>query len=146
MQDRLRRSLHQSETLLVISGYSFGDAHLNEIIFDAAARRERSEIVAFCHTAIPDVLAKRAAITPNIQVVTGKEAILGGVRGDWKPSEELPEGLWKDDAFVLPAFHNLAAFLARSVSREPEGDAALKALLAAAGTTSAAATGAEGNG
>jgi hypothetical protein len=48
LQDRFRRALLQQETLVLISGYSFGDEHLNEMIFDAAAHRERSEIVAFC--------------------------------------------------------------------------------------------------
>src|SRR5438445_3684758 len=50
LQDRLRRALHQPETLLIVAGYSFGDAHLNELLFDAATRRERSEFVAFCYS------------------------------------------------------------------------------------------------
>src|ERR1700683_544132 len=57
LQDRLRRALHQPETLVIVSGYSFGDDHLNEMLFDAAARRERSEIVAFCYSGIPSPLA-----------------------------------------------------------------------------------------
>jgi hypothetical protein len=39
LQDRLRRALNHPETLMLISGYSFGDAHLNEMLFDAAGRR-----------------------------------------------------------------------------------------------------------
>lgn len=67
LQDRFRRSLHRPETLALVSGYAFGDDHLNEIIFDAATRRERSEIIVFCFDTIPDALADRAAVTPNIQ-------------------------------------------------------------------------------
>ena len=39
LQDRLRRSLNEPETLMLISGYSFGDEHLNEMLFDSAMRR-----------------------------------------------------------------------------------------------------------
>lgn len=118
LQDRLRRSLHENETLTIISGYSFGDEHLNEMIFDAALRCERSEFVVFCFSAIPDVLAKKAALTPNIQVVTGKEAILSGQRGDWLLNKDLPQGLWVDDQFALRDFKCLAEFLARSVPQD----------------------------
>ncbi|MCH8111416.1 MAG: SIR2 family protein [Proteobacteria bacterium] len=123
LQDRLRRALHQPETLLLVVGYSFSDSHLNELLFDAAVRRERSEFVAFCHSKIPDLLADRAAITPNLQVVTGREAILGGVRAEWKPPEDAPPNVWDDGQFALCDFRNLATYLARSATREHEVDA-----------------------
>ena len=125
LQDRLRRALHEPETLLIIVGYSFGDSHLNELIFDAATRRERNEFIAFCYSEIPDVLAQRAAITPNLQVVSGHEAIIGGVRAKWSTPENAPPNLWGDGQFALRDFRNLAAYLARSASREPSNDAVL---------------------
>ncbi len=128
LQDRLRRALHQPETLLLVAGYSFGDSHLNDLLFDAAVRRERSEFVAFCHSEIPASLADRAATTPNLQVVAGREAILGGVRAEWKPPEEVPPGVWDDGQLALRDFRNLAAYLARSATREHEGDAVLRDL------------------
>jgi len=128
LQDRLRRALHQPETLLLVAGYSFGDSHLNELLFDAAVRRERSEFVAFCHSEIPGSLADRAATTPNLQVVAGREAILGGVRAGWKPPEEAPPGVWDDGQLALRDFRKLAAYLARSATREHEGDAVLRDL------------------
>ena len=70
LHDRFRRSLHQPETLVLISGYSFSDDHLNEQIFDAATRRERSEFIAFLYSDIPPALAERAEITPNLQIVS----------------------------------------------------------------------------
>lgn len=109
LQDRLRRALHQPETLVLMSGYRFGDDHLNELIFDAAARHERSEFVAFSYAEIPDVLAERAAIAPNIQVVTGDEAILGGVRASWKEPEDPPPDLWVDGQLGLRDFRHLGA-------------------------------------
>lgn len=129
LQDRLRRSLHQPETLLIVTGYSFGDAHLNELLFDAAARRERSEYVVFCFSEIPDILSHRATITPNIQVVSGQEAILGGVRAKWQTVEDAPPNLWPDGQFGLRDFANLAAYLARSTTREPENDTVIRKIV-----------------
>ena len=132
LQDRLRRALRLPETLTIISGYAFGDAHLNEILFDAAARRERSEFFAFCYSEIPEVLSNRALTTPNLQVIGGSEGILGGVRAKWKVPKNPPPNLWDGDKLALCDFHNLAAYLARSATREPEGDTLLRDLIARA--------------
>jgi SIR2-like protein len=134
LHDRLRRALNEPETLMLISGYSFGDDDLNELIFDAARRRERSEFVAFCFTTIPDQLAQRALSTPNLQVVAAGEAILGGIRAEWKAPEEPPPNIWEDARFALGDFKHLAAYLARTGatdSIEEQLQAALKALIAA---------------
>ena len=129
LQDRLRRALYQPETLMLIAGYSFSDDHLNEQIFDAATRCERSEFIAFCYSEIPAVVAERAMTTPNLQVVSGREAILGGVRENWTAPEDAPAGLWDNEQFALRDFRNLAAYLARSTTREHDGDRPLKELL-----------------
>jgi hypothetical protein len=129
LQDRLRRALYVPETLVIISGYSFSDAHLNELIFDAATRRERSEIIALCYDEIPEAVISRALTTPNLQAVSTREAILGGVRGRWSTPRDPPTDLWKNDKFLLPDFRNLAAYLARSSITEPEGERALRMLI-----------------
>lgn len=129
LQDRLRRTLHEPETLVLIAGYSFGDKHLNELLFDAASKRERSEFMVFCYSDIPEVLAKHASTTPNLQIASGREAILGGVRGKWEVPKDPPPGLWVDDQFGLRDFTNLATHLARSVTREPDGETLLRELV-----------------
>lgn len=146
LQDRLRRALHQPETLMIIGGYSFGDAHLNELLFDAAVRRERSEFIAFCYSEIPEALADRASTTPNFQILSGREAILGGVRGDWKPSADVPTDLWEQDQFSLRDFGKLTAYLARSAAREPEIEAVLRELIDGAVAKRNANTGGGDNG
>jgi len=120
LQDRLRRALQEPETLVIISGYSFGDDHLNETIFEAAARRPRSEFLAFCHSKIPDVLANRASDTPNLQAATGTEAILGGVRAKWKAPATPQPGVWENDEFLLRDFRKLAEYLARNAAIDPK--------------------------
>lgn len=129
LQDRLRRALHHPETLVIVAGYSFGDAHLNELFFDAAARRERSEFVVFCYSEIPKTLADRACTTPNLQVASGREAILGGVRYDWKPPPDVATSLWENDQFSLRDFRKLTDYLARSSTWVPEVDTGLQELI-----------------
>ena len=134
LQDRLRRALHQPETLMLISGYSFGDEHLNEMIFDAAQRRQRSEFIAFCYNEIPESLSNEATSTPNLQAVARSEAIIGGRRSRWAAPEdsELPEGIWNDDGFTLGDFASLSNFLAQSSPPQVEIEARLAELLAEA--------------
>ncbi len=140
LQDRFRRALHEPETLVLISGYSFSDAHLNDMIFDAASHRPRSEFQVFCHSDIPEVLAKRASITPNLQVANGTEAILGGVRAKWEAPENPPASLWVDDQFGLRDFKNLSAYLARSMPQNPDSETLMRELLEK-GTTKSVAEG-----
>jgi hypothetical protein len=118
LQDRFRRALHHPETLAIVSGYSFRDDHLNEVLFDAATRRERSEIVVLCFDTIPDPLAERAAVTPNIQVASPTEAIIGGLRAPWDAEEEPPANIWADGRFLLGDFKYLAAYLAKSAAKD----------------------------
>lgn len=142
LQDRFRRALNQTETLVLISGYAFGDDHLNEMIFEAASRRERSEFVAFCFGEIPESLAERAMITPNLQVVAATDAILGGVRADWKaPTDDVDEDLWHDGNFALRDFAKLAKYLSRSTATDMSTDAQLQQLLQGAITIAPAVSG-----
>lgn len=132
LQDRLRRALYQPETLMLISGYSFADQHINEMIFDAAQHRPRSEVVVFCFSDIPYVLAERATVTPNLQAVGPSEAVLSGVRADWEKPSDAPQDLWPQNSLGLGNFANLASFLARSSPPMGELEARLAELLASA--------------
>lgn len=117
LQDRLRRTLNAGETLAIISGYSFGDDHLNEIIFNAASRNPSSEFIAFCYSGLPDKLIERAQRTPNLQAVGPDEAIIGGRRSEWATPEEPRELVWEDE-FLLGDFTNLSSYLSKSSSSE----------------------------
>ena len=132
LQDRFRRALRQPETLMLISGYSFSDEHLNEMIFDAARRRQRSEFLAFCREEIPDSLVRAATTMPNLQAVGRSQAILGGVRDEWEVPEGLSEDLWDDGGLALGDFAKLARYLARSSPPQGEIEARLDELLATA--------------
>ncbi|MBO1769902.1 SIR2 family protein [Agrococcus sp. TF02-05] len=135
LQDRLRQALNEPETLTLVAGYAFGDQHLNEMIFDAARRRQRSEIVAFCYSSIPDEVANVASTVPNLQVVTRHEAILGGLRQGWRSAETVPTDVWNDGEFLLGDFNFLTRFMARSAPPRGELESRLAELLAKAAAT-----------
>lgn len=120
MQDRFRRALHYPETLVLVSGYSFGDDHLNEILFDAAQRRPRTEFVALGYSDPGDDLVERAERTPNLQVTGPSKAVLSGHLSEWAAPTDAPLDLWSKDEFRLGEFGSLASFLARS--SPPQGD------------------------
>ncbi|GAB2969626.1 SIR2 family protein [Frigoribacterium salinisoli] len=65
LQDRLTHALHHPESLVLITGYAFGGQHLNEVLFESARRRPRSEFIAFCFDSIPEALAEVALTVPN---------------------------------------------------------------------------------
>lgn len=121
LQDRFRKSLQTPETLVLVTGYSWSDGHLNEMLFDAAKHRPRTEFVAFSYGDLPNQLAEQAVALPNIQAVGDREAVLGGVRAEWAEPEggDIPD-VWSDGACRLGDFRHLAAFLARSAP--PHGD------------------------
>lgn len=112
LQDRFRRALNESETLVLISGYSFGDSHLNEIIYSAASRRPRSGFVAFLFEEIPLSVAENAEHIPNLQVLSAREAVIGGVRANWSVPEK-PDRIWDENGFMLRDFRHLTSYLAR---------------------------------
>jgi hypothetical protein len=109
--DRFRRALSMPETVTLVAGYSFGDQHLNEMLFDAATAYPRSETVVFCFDEITGVIGDAAASSRNISVLGKTEAIIGGQRLKWARTEELP-GVWVGGAFQLGDFSQLARFLA----------------------------------
>lgn len=131
LQDRFRRALHQPETLMIISGYSFNDEHINEMIYSAIKRQPRSEYIAFCFDNIPETLKEVATKSPNLQAVGQTKAILNGVWGKWqKPdSDSAPDYLWNTEGFALVDFANLASYLAKSSASQSEHDDRLGEIL-----------------
>lgn len=115
LMDRFRRALLEPETLTVVCGYSWGDEHLNEMLFDAAQRHPRSEIVALCFAAIPPAVAERASATRNLVALSPNEAIIDGQSGEWASGTDIP-GVFESGRYLLGDFSRMAAFLARQVT------------------------------
>jgi SIR2-like domain len=94
MLDRLGRVLGDREdTLLVTFGFSFGDEHLNAVIFDALGARPRLSVVALQHSdPAPDhELVRRAERHSNLLVYGPGRAIVAGRAGEWRLQEPVDE-------------------------------------------------------
>jgi hypothetical protein len=114
--DRFRRSLAVPESLTIVSGYSFLDQDVNEIIFDAVERFPRSEVVALFFSDIPEVVAARAKTSPNLSVAGAKLAVLSGQQCEWQ-AEDIERSFWKAGDFRLGDFRCLVETLVGG--REP---------------------------
>ncbi|MDQ3691414.1 MAG: SIR2 family protein [Chloroflexota bacterium] len=118
--DRFRRALETPESLLMISGYSFGDDHINEIVFEGALAHPRSETLAFCFSEIPAVVRERAIVTRNFTVFSPSELIIGGQEARWKSDAAIP-GVYEDGSLLLGDFKRFAASLVRTESSDERG-------------------------
>ncbi len=86
MLDHLGRALERPEgTVLVVLGYSFGDEHINEIIFDTLDTHDRTHAIALQYEELGDdhELITRAARRRNLLVYGPDTAIVAGERKPW---------------------------------------------------------------
>ncbi|UVC19262.1 SIR2 family protein [Mesorhizobium onobrychidis] len=84
--DRLGRFLDQEDALLVSVGYSFGDEHINNLLFGSLENRSRAHAYAlqFSEPPVTSDLAKRAAQRPNMLVLGPDQGCIGGRQGPWR--------------------------------------------------------------
>lgn len=87
--DRLGRFLEQDDALLVVAGFSFGDEHINNLIFGALENRPRTHVYALQFGELdPETdLMKRAAQRTNMIIISPKTGTLGGRQAMWAPIE-----------------------------------------------------------
>jgi hypothetical protein len=74
---------------LIVAGFSFGDEHINNLMFGALENRPRTHVYAlqFDELAEDSVLIKRARQRSNLIVVGPKTGVIGGRRSRWSPSD-----------------------------------------------------------
>jgi len=87
--DRLARFLEQDDALLIVAGFSFGDEHINNLVFGALENRPRTHAYAlqFGELSEDSVLIKRARQRSNLIVVGPQSGVIGGRRAKWAPNE-----------------------------------------------------------
>lgn len=135
--DHLGRLLDDpTGSLLVVLGYSFGDQHINEIVFDALDVRDRTHVFALQFEELDDQhpLIVRARALPNLLVFGPETAVIGGERCSWRLNEPVtdqtaalidiafdsdaapnPEEVATGGRFSLGDFNRFSAFLASLV-------------------------------
>ncbi len=84
--DRLSRILNMEHALLITSGYSFGDDHVNAILFGALDNRNTANIIAlqFRDLQETDELVKAAVQRTNLTVIAPNGGVISGVWGLWQ--------------------------------------------------------------
>ena len=90
MLDRLRSFLARGQAVLVTSGYSFLDQHLNEVILHGL----RSNPTAVCFGLLFGPKANyshalvKAHTHPNLSLLASDGAVLGTIERDWRPDDQ----------------------------------------------------------
>ena len=122
--DRLKNYLNRGELVFVISGYSFSDEHINEIIFNALRNNNRLYVTVLCYgDSQVEALENQASSFTNLCVAGPHKVIANGVMKEWEydDKEDIDIGVdmyWKDDSFILGSFKNLINFLIENSGRK----------------------------
>ena len=103
--DRFSKALNQNNSLLITCGYSFGDQHLNSIIYTALDTKQTSNVVClrFGEITPDDELVGIAQEKPNLTVVAQNGGVISGKWGSWKLLQPLSP---KTDSFMRFVFKN----------------------------------------
>lgn len=114
--DRLRDSLLSGEGIFIISGYSFSDDHVNEIIFNGLNQNNRLHIIAFFFEDKPlENIVNQGKNFPNFTLISPKKASISGICGEWKidKTTELLDLFWDKtgNRLKLGDFKELVNFL-----------------------------------
>lgn len=118
--DRLKMFLNSGELLFIISGYSFSDQHINELIFNSLRQNNRLHIIVFAYTdETIEELYKESFSYLNLSAFGPKLGIVNGQKICWSISEnDLKEDkrsdlYWstKSEELKIGDFNNLVDFI-----------------------------------
>jgi hypothetical protein len=114
--DRLTNFIKQSDTVLIVCGYSFGDEHINERINTALLENPLGHVYVLFYDKEWDEnekkyyyrltedsdMAKKAISNCQLSVFGMRSAVIGGVYGIWRLKRE-PD---KDDSISIHAYYD----------------------------------------
>lgn len=107
MLDRLKTFLLQPNSTLFMSGYSFSDEHINDVIRSSLEANPTAQTFALMYGDLDDDKYKKArecgCLLPNLTVIGDHSAIIGRNPGPWKVLTDgippsMPPGAIKTDA------------------------------------------------
>ena len=114
--DRLKNYLSEGELLFIISGYSFSDQHINEIIFSSLRQNNRLFIIvfSFSDSSVED-LYKLSSSFLNISAFGPNKAIINGELKEWVFTEdenEIYDSYWDNNKgeLTIGDFNKLVNF------------------------------------
>lgn len=114
--DRLKNYLSEEELLFIISGYSFSDQHINEIIFNSLRQNNRLFIIVFSYSdsSVEDLYELSSSFL-NISAFGPNKAIINGELKEWiftKDENENYDSYWdeNEDELMIGDFNKLVNF------------------------------------
>lgn len=82
--DRLKNFSLSGEGIFIISGYSFSDEHINELIFSSLTKNNRLHVIAFFYDDKPiEKLVSEHRNFSNLTMIGRKTASISGVYAEW---------------------------------------------------------------
>lgn len=127
--DRLKEFLLSGEGIFIISGYSFSDDHVNEIIFNCLNQNNRLHIIAFFFDDAPlDKIVKEGKNFPNLTLISPSKASISGLSGDWSFSKggALLDPFWDKSKLTLGDFKELVKYLIVCSGMRDKNDSSAK--------------------
>lgn len=89
--ERLSRLLNMEHSLLVTCGYSFGDDHINSLLYGSLERRNTANIIAlqFADLSEEDNLVQSAIRRSNLTVIGPNGGVISGTWGTWQLAQPI---------------------------------------------------------
>lgn len=121
--DRLKNFILEPDSLLIVNGFSFADAHITSKLMECMAANPSSAVIALQYKSLEE---EKSAVSvaikrPNISVYCSDGAVINGVKAFWKLGEEpvknwgkMRQEYWEEGRFNLGNFKRFAHFLANS--------------------------------
>lgn len=105
--DRLSRLLNSEHALLISCGYSFGDQHINAMLYEALDNRSTGNVIAlqFHNLSENDDLTLAAARRSNLTVLGPNGGVVSGKWGSWQLTQPVDQ---KTASFMDTAFDSNA--------------------------------------
>lgn len=93
MFDRLRAFLRKPSSVLIVSGYSFRDDHINEVMLQSLQGNSTAIIFALLFGKLQDYshVVKFSTNRANLTVLAEDEAVIGTKRSQWMERQEIGE-------------------------------------------------------
>lgn len=124
--DRFKNHLSYEEGMFIVSGYSFGDEHINDVIYDSLRKNPRMYLmVFFYYDENLEHIQEKAILYPNMSIFAPTKAIIGGKLDIWefdikKLDENNYNSFVSDNKLLLGDFSKLVDFLVENSGRKRE--------------------------
>lgn len=151
--ERLRQFLLTPDSILIASGFSFRDAHICAVLDESLAMNANASVLAFQFMPLEkeQPACKLAYERPNLSVYASDGAVIGGVKGMWRPGdppknwEEIRATFWGSrskgakENFLLGDFALLTRFCALAQATDMSSQTTPEAIFANVGNGGVAA-------